>query len=259
MMFRSRRGHEHHRGRGRRHHGGLAQNFNPTRELIGDSFLTKVKFVFSVSYSGMTTMSQRVLRLNSMLDVDVTTAGNQVPIGVAGYTGFYQSYRVYACRVNIIACGTSTTNPNTAAIIAIGAGSDATTTYTSPLEAASDGEYTSRVIQSGSLARMTRYFTIADVFGVNKQTVRDDAAYGAVLTSNPSNTAFMYLLLASLDLLTPVDVDVRVTMEFYVSFYDRVVGAPTTLAALMAAVPRETIPDAPRESATDSEAPELVK
>lgn len=213
-----------------RHRGTRMSRYmgnNPTNELIPDAFYTTLQWSAGDVITNSTAFVEEVFRINSINDCYAAVGGPFRPAGYTQYAAFYQKYQVYGCMVQVEAV---VQTAGQSILVGIGAGPDASSSYNDMFDVMDDAEFHTKQAIYGTPFKMKRYFPINKVFGVPKSQSHDDPLFSAVLTSNPTSTAFCYLNHRGFDITTPTAYSLRWKLKYYVRLFQRVeVTQPTPM------------------------------
>jgi hypothetical protein len=160
-----------------------------------------------------------VFRGNSLYDPDYTGTGHQ-PLLYDQYAAQYGKYRVTATRITVDFTNHSA---NSAAIAVILPHTDVITfTSWQTMAELPDSKATRSIPVASRLTRIkTCKSTTSGVAGLIDTEVLDED-WSAAVTTTPTQVWYFNIGMESLDQLSDVDMEMRVSMIFDVIFYDRI-------------------------------------
>lgn len=189
-------------------------------QIVPDRALTKLKFSQGVAIASAGIAGYWIYRGNSLFDPDYTGAGNQ-PTGYDQWAQFYNSYRVSASSIKVIARSTQGNNEITMMVIQPRLDTTVDTDY---LDMAAD-TYSKKIMlpnnTAGYYKPLKHYMTTRKIYGISKSKVQDDN-YSAAVGSNPTNQWYWHIVVD--DTKTGAinqDVNLYAEVTYYVEFYGR--------------------------------------
>jgi len=209
---------------GRRGLRGTTQAIVRQPKISADRVFCKLKLVFQESYTtgaaGAFAIVAKVYP-NDMLDPTGAYSAIQAT-GFAGWCGSggasYQSYIVHAAKVTVQAVQTQN-NYGGMLIMAPRANSSAAPTTPSQMCGQARAKYLTLGAGSG-VEKMSMYFRIGEIMGVNPQTVAIDDTFAALYNASPASLVAFEI--AAYSGTGAVNVgDMTVTMDFWVEFFGR--------------------------------------
>jgi hypothetical protein len=150
--------------------------------------VSALKFIYE-DYRTITSSSgigEYVYRLNSLFDPDFTGVGGQPP-GFDQWKLLYGVYRVLACQVDI-----EVADENGFALCTM-APTVGSALFADPTAMGALRHSKSVLVTNFMPKKMSALFHIADVFGVNDDSVLMDDLYGALISANPSNSCYLHI------------------------------------------------------------------
>jgi hypothetical protein len=150
--------------------------------------MSALKFIYE-DYRTITSSSgigEYVYRLNSLFDPDFTGVGGQPP-GFDQWKLLYGVYRVLACQVDI-----EVADENGFALCTM-APTVGSALFADPTAMGALRHSKSVLVTNFVPKKMSALFHIADIYGVNDESVLLDDLYGALVTANPSNSCYLHI------------------------------------------------------------------
>lgn len=146
---------------------------------------TKLRYQYSATVSpGVTDILQQ-FRLNGPFDCDYTNVGAQPPF-FDRLAAMYNKYRVLAAKYKISLAYGSGAVP----VLAVWHNAVATSP-TSLQSACCQPDAQTRLCDSGTVAYIKKYVSMAKIFGVEPAEIQTDSDYGAASTANPAQVAYL--------------------------------------------------------------------
>lgn len=197
---------------------------NPTG--MADRTLLKMKYVERVSLAdGVGGVGAiQVYRANSVYDPDYTGTGAQ-PLSLDQWANFYNYYKVLGCKIDVKAFPLTSTVANANCILAI-VPTPTIMTVTTDTITASQMPYAKTFFvgpaNGGVIGHASQYMSTKKIFG--KKDV-DDEEYKALLSASPQNAWYYNIIADAVDGLSTFDIDLIVTVTYYIELTERVVLA----------------------------------
>lgn len=155
-------------------------------------------------------------RLNSLFDPYLTGVGHQ-PYLFDQWSTFYNQYIVTGCKatVKLIVDGDDTLQ---AWATINGHTNDSTWGSPSSIQQAIEMKSPYRMLDNDKYNTLSRYFSVASIYGKSKSAVLTDDAFAAYVTTNPVNQAILDIQVQTLD-GTNTTVRGVLTLQFDCEFY----------------------------------------
>lgn len=196
-----------------------------TRALTGIPDRTRVKLAYTLFVSFTPTGTPDYgyfMRGNGPYDPDFSAVLGNQPTGWDQWVPFYSRSRTYASslRVNALNRGTTLTSNQIITIVPV-----LNTNPVPNFEQASTLPYNrSKMIgpvSSGSNGVFLKnYMSTKKMYG---QQVTQDDAFSSLNTTTPNRQWYWLINAATLDLTSTVALDLKITITYYIEFFDRVV------------------------------------
>lgn len=155
---------------------------------IPNKSMMKLVYPFFGLLSFSSVPGVQAFRLNSIFDPDYTGVGTQPPYRDQ-LAAWYYNYRVTGAKFELdCSYGTGTTS-----VVIVNSDQNGAAPSDMPGEMAQEGAVAKLVAPYDAHQKWKQYFSIADVFGVDKADILTDPAYSALMTANPANTAFVQM------------------------------------------------------------------
>lgn len=158
-------------------------------------------------------------RLNSIYDPDYTGVGHQ-PMLRDELSAIYNRYQVTGCSAKVDWVVSTTAGSNLCCTLLPNVTASVPTINESIPELSKSTSVTLGVPTGGNMARQRRYFNIKSI-GQN----HDVGNFQSLMSGNPSQQAFLHLIVQSLDKVTVPDVYAKVELTYYVRLFDRIMLA----------------------------------
>jgi len=179
-----------------------------------DRYSCKLKYTSTDTLSGTGSTTQKVFRLNSLFDPDLSGTGAQ-PECFDQLTAVYNKYLVHACEYDC-----TFTNLNSTAVNVVAVPSDLALTGSTfdSITEQKRAKMASLSINSGgkSTVRLRGFVNMSDLHG--QPNLDADPNQYAVVSANPTDVAFLTLEAADFTTATTISVGVRTKLTFYCTF-----------------------------------------
>lgn len=188
---------------------------------LPNNLLTKLTYVDSIKLDntgspGIAATQQ--FRLNSLYDPDYTNTGHQ-PYLYDQLAALYAHYCVYGVKVEFSVGTETTTSP---VLIAV----QPTTAISTPSDAELGAERPNSnllVVDAGGAAqKFSKYYKIADVFGVTKRNILTDDLFQSAITTSPTRIAYLNISAVSQDKAVVCTANFTFKLTFYARFNLRI-------------------------------------
>lgn len=183
-----------------------------------DVMAVQLKYTSSGTLSGIAPQSL-VFRGNSVFDPDFAVGGQQA-YGHDQWSAFYRRYRVIGSAISVEAYVTDSGQVGQIAVIPLN-------TSSAILSNAIGFEYPKATFSKAGLTgngqiSVSNYVKTADIRGVPPVGVKIEADYSAAISANPAKEFYWHVVLSELaQSLNSITTDVRVTLTYYVEYFDR--------------------------------------
>jgi len=218
---------KHKRKRVSRIHRGMVtayQNNGPGGAIVADRQRCKLKYVGQKLFSATGLPQYYSFRGNDIFDTDVALGGNQ-PSGYDQWAGFYNKYRVLACKADFTVNQFASTNGNVCQLVLLPTtdytGTVLQTIITNSQQPYAITKYTNVNQGAGAIIRMRSYKSSAKMFGVTKDTVQNDDPYAALINADPAETWEWVIGQVPMDGASTMSAFMSFTITYYVEFFDR--------------------------------------
>ena len=183
---------------------------------VSDRMMIKMKYTTFIDL-GAVPAPRWFFRGNSINDPDQTGVGGQ-PTGHDEWSNFYNRYCVYSSKINVEYCNANSATTGNVLCNVVPLDDTASRTYdelatypyarTKTLVPISGG---------GNPVRLNNYMGTKKLFATN---ILDDL-YKAGFNSNPTRQFYWCVAADSMDGVTNVNINAKVTITYYVMLYDR--------------------------------------
>lgn len=183
------------------------------------SMYTKLKYtaIRQVVIAGSSVDTQNWIA-NGLYDTDAAAGGGQ-PYYYDQYTAMYGRYRVYGAkftwRVGITA-GTSNLYCPVICMVPWVGSAPAVTIQTLMCK---KGAIWKQVMPGQQIAYLTKYYSMAEMFGVSKKTISSDDQYAGTTGSNPPQNAVLQLVVQNYDGTAALTCSSELQVTFYIKFF----------------------------------------
>ena len=186
---------------------------------VADAQLVKLTYSTNLTTASTSTPVTQILQ-TSLFDPYQGAGGHQ-PLGRDQWDNFYQRYRIYGMKYDIVAINTSTTNQVDVSVIYKPTTSTASTqdqmwelpnSYPRVLGIEGAGNATTR---------FKGYMSVARVWGISNQRVNNDDIFQALFGANPSRMAYLHCSSITSDAASASTVRWRIRVTYYCKLFER--------------------------------------
>lgn len=189
--------------------------------ILPSALITKLPYSDLVQVTtSLTSPSIYTYRVNSLFDPDKTGAGFY-PLGRTELNVLYKSYVVFGVGYDILAINMSDSVPARVCVM----GTSTEETWSTYQEANAQPSCSKSCVLGtldggNSTARLKGYISVAAAFGVPKKTVSLDDLYHAGFSQNPTNMAYLQIIMGNLDGSSAADVHYEVHLKYFTRIFD---------------------------------------
>jgi len=166
-------------------------------------------FTFTTT-TGLST--DRIFRLNSIRDPDVTGAGHN-PLGYDQWALMYEKYRVDACTVIVRLASTSTGGYFSLV------GNHSSSSITDPTNASESPNSITRVHSVNTNTTIAKKFDLPALAGVTRTQYQSDDVFEATFGNDPASQLMVHLVFASSDITTVGVINFQVELIYYTTCF----------------------------------------
>lgn len=197
----------------------IVANF-PNGNPLPRRYRCKLRYSDTYTYSAFIAQD-KVFRLNSVHDPDLTGAGHQ-PRYYDQLTAIYSYYRVLGCRIRVRALpNDATANQQNIWVATVASNSPTSLTGIAYYDV---GElpFTRSEITNlyGARAIYSSYHNVNTIAGVSKLTVMNSQSYRAAVGANPTESVYWHVVAGTFDATNTVNCRILIDLEYYVQFED---------------------------------------
>lgn len=206
---------------------------NPRRRMVLSGFPSRKRVKLRYTDATITIdpgaglTASNVFRANSVYDPDFTNTGHQ-PMGFDQWAVIYSRYTVLGAKITVKQVATTASNLTPGFMgITLSTESDPLGNFSS-INNVLESKLTSPYISVGPIRNasgsgktdptITKYFSARKFFG--KKDLQDGNSTSAVVTTNPSDTAYFAVWLASIDGNNPSSMSFCVIIDYIVDFHE---------------------------------------
>ncbi len=196
---------------------------SPNASLIGPSGIapavrTTMRYVDTLALSSTTTPDlSEIYQINGLYDPYYPSGGHQ-PMNYDVMSTIYKRYIVYGARVTIT--GTSSGN-GYVGLVPHTQSSDLTGSSLAEIKERGGSLITTWVPSPNAGQKLSRYFNVAEMYGVSSDRVSINTDFDAYYTANPTQQAFVTVITQAVDLASAQAVTGLIEIDFDCVWYDR--------------------------------------
>lgn len=205
-----------------RKRGMARRNFRVSRPSLGsgipNAVIMKHKYSDNFGAPISSTINTAIFHLNSLYDPYQTGVGHQ-PYYFDQLAALYNKYTVFGVKVDLVAsCG----GANTQCMIGMKAQRDTTALVNIGDLAERPGAKWTILNSQGPQKRLSKYFNLAQLFGVSKKAISNDGEYSAASSASPTKLYYLNISAQHPDGATATNIFYNVTLTFYSRWSERI-------------------------------------